>query len=50
MPTGTRILVLIGMTLMLASCGGKDLSEEKSRSSEEFKALQERMTMVQTDR
>lgn len=48
--TGPRILILIGMAFVLAGCGGKDLSEEKSRSSEQFKELQERMSRVQTDR
>lgn len=47
---GGRILVLIGVAFMLIGCGSKDLSEEKSRSGEQFKELQERMSRVQTDR
>lgn len=45
-----KILVLVGLAALLASCEGKDLSEEKSRSSEQFDELQERMLRVQTDR
>lgn len=48
--TGTKILILMGVTLMLVGCGSKDLSEEKARSSEQFEELQERMLRVQTDR
>lgn len=48
--SGGRILVLIGVALMLAGCGSEDLSEEKSRSSDQSKELQERLSRVQTDR
>lgn len=44
------ILTLIGLTLFLVACGSKDLSEEKSRTSEEMDQLQQRMLTVQTDR
>lgn len=44
------ILTLIGITLFLAACGSKDLSEEKSRTSEEMDRLKQRMLTVQTDR
>lgn len=45
-----KFLVLIGLTLFLAGCGSKDLSEEKSRTSAEMKQLEQRMLTVQTDR
>ena len=48
--TCRKILTLIGMTLFLAACGSKDLSEEKSRTAEEMDQLQQRMLTVQTDR
>lgn len=45
-----KILGLIGLTLVLAACGSKDLSEEKSRTSEELKQLSQRALTGQTDR
>ena len=48
--TYRKILTLIGMTLFLVACGSKDLSEEKSRTSQEMDQLQQRMLTVQTDR
>lgn len=45
-----RFLTLIGVTLFLAACGSKDLSEEKSRTAEEMDQLEQRALTVQTDR
>ncbi len=45
-----KILVLTALTLFLAACGSKDLSEEKSRTSDEMKQLEQRTLTVQTDR
>lgn len=46
----SKILGLVGLTLVLAACGSKDLSEEKSRTSDEMKQLSKRVLTVQTDR
>lgn len=48
--TNGKILALIGLTLFLAACGSKDLSEEKTRTSDEMKQLEQRTLTVQTDR
>lgn len=47
---GGKILAVFGLTLILAACGSKDLSEEKSRTSDEMKQLEQRTLTVQTDR
>lgn len=45
-----KFLGLISLTLVLAACGSKDLSEEKSRSSDEMNQLSQRALTGQTDR
>jgi len=48
--TWQKFLTLIGLTLFLVACGSKDLSQEKSRTSEEMDQLKQRTLTVQTDR
>jgi len=45
-----KFLAMIGLTVFLAACGSKDLSEEKARTDDQQKQLQQRMLTVQTDR
>ncbi|HSH43625.1 MAG TPA: hypothetical protein VK973_16010 [Arenicellales bacterium] len=45
-----KFLAMIGLTMFVAACGSRDLSDEKARTADQQKQLQQRMLAVQTDR